>query len=105
MCGSWHGIPPGTGTTPRTQLLSGGTVMAARDDGSAAGLARDGVDWQAVERSPEFRELVAKRRTFVAPATVFFLACYAGFILLAGYAPEFMGRSLYEGFTVGYGLA
>ena len=79
--------------------------MAVRDDGPAAGIARDGVNWEAIERSPEFRELVAKRRRFVAPATVFFLSCYAGFILLAGYAPEFMGKSLYEGFTVGYGLA
>jgi uncharacterized membrane protein (DUF485 family) len=79
--------------------------MAVRADGPATGAARDGIDWEAVERSPEFGELVARRRRFVAPATVFFLACYAGFILLAGYAPEFMGRSVYEGFTVGYALA
>ena len=63
------------------------------------------VDWNAVERSPEFRELVAARRRFVLPATVFFLAWYLGFILLAGYAPDFMARSVYEGLTVGYCLA
>ena len=28
-----------------------------------------------------------------------------GFILLAGYAPDFMGKSVYEGLTVGYCLA
>jgi uncharacterized membrane protein (DUF485 family) len=63
------------------------------------------VDWEAVERSPEFRELVARRRRFVLPATIFFLAWYLGFILLAGYAEDFMGSSIYEGFTVGYLLA
>jgi uncharacterized membrane protein (DUF485 family) len=63
------------------------------------------VDWNAVEQSPEFKELVAARRKFVLPATIFFLAWYIGFILLAGYAPDFMARSVYEGLTVGYCLA
>jgi uncharacterized membrane protein (DUF485 family) len=63
------------------------------------------VDWRAVERSPEFRELIAARRRFVLPATIFFLAWYLGFILLAGYAPDFMARSVYQGLTVGYCLA
>ena len=63
------------------------------------------VDWKAIERSPEFQELVARRRRFVLPATIFFLAWYFGFILLAGYAPDFMARSVYEGLTVGYCLA
>ena len=63
------------------------------------------IDWERAERSPEFQELVAARRRFVLPATVFFLAWYLGFILLAGYAPDFMGESVYEGLTVGYCLA
>lgn len=63
------------------------------------------IDLERVERSAEFRELVAARRRFVVPATVFFLAWYLGFILLAGYAPDFMGESVYEGLTVGYLLA
>jgi uncharacterized membrane protein (DUF485 family) len=63
------------------------------------------VDWDAIEQSPEFKELVAARRRFVLPATIFFLAWYIGFILLAGYAPDFMAESVYEGLTVGYCLA
>jgi uncharacterized membrane protein (DUF485 family) len=63
------------------------------------------VDWQGIERSEEFRELVKRRRSFVVPATIFFLAFYMGFILLAGYAPDFMRESVYEGLTVGYCLA
>jgi uncharacterized membrane protein (DUF485 family) len=64
------------------------------------------IDWQAVERSPEFRELVRRKKAFVIPATIFFMAWYFGFIILAGYAPDFMGREfLTDGLTVGYVLA
>jgi uncharacterized membrane protein (DUF485 family) len=63
------------------------------------------IDWIAAERSPEFRELINKRRRFVLPATIFFLAWYFGFIILAGYAEDFMGEYVYEGVTVGYLLA
>ena len=62
-------------------------------------------DWERIERSPEFQELVHKRRSFVVPATVFFLTYYMGFILLAGYAEDFMASSVYQGLTVGYCLA
>jgi hypothetical protein len=44
------------------------------------------IDWIAAERSPEFRELIRKRRLFVLPATIFFLSWYFGFIILAGWA-------------------
>jgi uncharacterized membrane protein (DUF485 family) len=64
------------------------------------------IDWAAAERSPEFQELVRKRKAFVVPATIFFLAWYFGFVILAGYAPDFMGREfLTDGLTVGYVLA
>lgn len=63
------------------------------------------IDWSAAERSPEFNELVAKRRSFVGPALAFVFLWYFGFIALAGYAPDFMGERLIEGFTVGYALA
>jgi uncharacterized membrane protein (DUF485 family) len=61
--------------------------------------------WESIEHSPEFQELVRKRRSFVVPATIFFLAYYMGFILLCGYAPDFMADSVYQGLTVGYCLA
>ena len=67
--------------------------------------AESAIDWEAIERSPEFRELVHRRRSFVIPCTVFFLSWYLGFILLAAYAEDFMGDSVYQGLTVGYCLA
>jgi uncharacterized membrane protein (DUF485 family) len=74
--------------------------------GTEAAEERPDIDWEAVERSPEFRELIRRKKAFVIPATAFFLAWYFGFIILAGYAPDFMGREfITDGLTVGYALA
>jgi uncharacterized membrane protein (DUF485 family) len=74
--------------------------------GTEAAEHRQEIDWEAAERSPEFREMVRRKKAFVIPATLFFLAWYFGFIILAGYAPDFMGREfLTDGLTVGYVLA
>jgi uncharacterized membrane protein (DUF485 family) len=67
---------------------------------------RPDIDWEAIERSPEFRELTSRKRSFVLPATVFFMIWYFGFVILCGYAPDFMGREfITDGLTVGYTLA
>ena len=63
------------------------------------------IDWERAANSPEFKDLERSRRSFVLPATIFFVCWYFGFIILAGYAPDFMGESIYEGFTVGYLIA
>jgi uncharacterized membrane protein (DUF485 family) len=48
----------------------------------------------------------SKARRYLVPATLFFLVWYIGFILLAGYAPGFLGEEfLADGLTVGYVLA
>jgi uncharacterized membrane protein (DUF485 family) len=50
------------------------------------------IDWEAIEASPEFQELVPTRRSFVVPGTIFFLSWYMGFIVLAAYAEDFMSE-------------
>jgi uncharacterized membrane protein (DUF485 family) len=86
-------------------------VDAGRGDSSGDGEAVDSshhsdVDWVAAERSPEFQELIKRKKAFVLPATIFFLSWYFGFIILAGYAPDFMGEEvLIDGVTIGYVLA
>jgi uncharacterized membrane protein (DUF485 family) len=77
------------------------------EGGSASGTTSEDlrVDWAAIEREPEFRELVRARRSFVIPGTIFFLSWYMGFIVLTAVASDFMGRRVYEGLTVGYCLA
>jgi uncharacterized membrane protein (DUF485 family) len=99
-----------TETHGASEPRGAGTVQkepeAPADAGSGGSVDRSEIDWHAVERSPEFRELTSRKKAFVLPATVFFLAWYFGFIVLAGYAPDFMGREfLTDGLTVGYVLA
>jgi uncharacterized membrane protein (DUF485 family) len=77
--------------------------LPAGDQRSVA--PRPEIDWPAIERTPEFQELVRRRRAFVLPATAFFLTWYMSFIVLAAVAPDFMGERIYEGLTVGYVLA
>jgi uncharacterized membrane protein (DUF485 family) len=80
---------------------------ASTADGGAmsGGRAEQQIDWEAIEREPEFQELVRARRSFVIPGTIFFLSWYMGFIVLTAVAPDFMGKRVYEGLTVGYVLA
>jgi uncharacterized membrane protein (DUF485 family) len=88
-----------------TQTHGAGAARAA-ESGAAGSAEHPEIDWIAAERSPEFRELVRRRGRFVVPATIFFLTWYLGFIILAGYAPDFMGGEfLVDGLTVGYVLA
>jgi uncharacterized membrane protein (DUF485 family) len=85
---------------------AGGSATQAGDGGATGGSSHHPeINWDAAAKSPEFKELIRKRRNFVLPATAFFLVWYFGFIVLAGYAPDFMGERLIEGFTVGYALA
>jgi uncharacterized membrane protein (DUF485 family) len=83
--------------------------MAERAPTGEGGAGQSGdrldVDWIEIEKSPEFQELVRRRRSFVLPGTVFFLSYFMAFMLLTAYAPDFMGERVYEGLTVGYVLA
>jgi len=83
------------------------TAPRANDAGVAmAGTRGDPqIDWAAIEREPEFQELVHARRSFVIPGTIFFLSWYMGFVILTAVAPDFMGERVYQGLTVGYVLA
>jgi uncharacterized membrane protein (DUF485 family) len=51
-------------------------------------------DWQAIEASSEFQELVKARRSFLVPATIVFLIGAIGFLLLAAFAQGFLGKDI-----------
>jgi uncharacterized membrane protein (DUF485 family) len=51
-------------------------------------------DWQAIEASPEFQELVTARRSFLLPATIVFLVGAIGYLLLVSFAQDFMGKQI-----------
>ena len=64
-------------------------------------MERTNVDWQAVERSPEFRELVKRRKAFLVPATVAWVVVFGAYLLLAALAPDLMGKRVL-GMTFGF---
>jgi uncharacterized membrane protein (DUF485 family) len=63
------------------------------------------VDWQSIERSPEFRELVQRRRRFLVPVTAVWLSIFMAYLLLASLAPDIMGNEVVFGFTLGFVLS
>lgn len=61
--------------------------------------------WEALAEEPEFRALVAARRRFVAPATMFFIAFYLALPLSVGFAPAVMSRAVLGPLTLAYCFA
>jgi uncharacterized membrane protein (DUF485 family) len=47
-------------------------------------------DWDSVANDPDFKKLMAAKRRFIIPATIFFIAYYFALPILVGYAPELM---------------
>lgn len=60
-----------------------------------------GIDYVAVERSPEYVELKKRHRSFVWPLTVAFLVWYFAYVLLSSFAGEFMSTPVWGLINVG----
>lgn len=50
----------------------------------------DAADWDGVAAQEEFKGLLASKRRFIVPATVFFVVYYFALPVLVGYAPQLM---------------
>jgi uncharacterized membrane protein (DUF485 family) len=59
-------------------------------------------DWSRVARMPEFQEMLAAKRRFVIPATLFFIAYYFALPVLVGYAPQFMSQKVWGPVNLAY---
>ena len=59
------------------------------------------VDYIQVEQSTRFRGLKRRHRSFVFPMAVLFLVWYFVYVLLAGWAPDFMAQRVWGDITVG----
>ena len=59
---------------------------AAEEDG--------GRPWEAIAADPEFRELLAAKARFVAPATAFFIVFYFALPVSVGWLPEAMSQKV-----------
>jgi uncharacterized membrane protein (DUF485 family) len=62
----------------------------------------DDAAWRGIEADPRFRELVAAKRRFIVPATLFFIAYYFALPILVGYAPGLMERRMFGDVNVAY---
>jgi uncharacterized membrane protein (DUF485 family) len=73
------------------------------DEVEAAGpISEDVAYWEGLERTDEFRQLVAARMRFVLPATAFFLVYYFLLPLLNGLAPGFMRTDVIGHINIAY---
>jgi uncharacterized membrane protein (DUF485 family) len=57
--------------------------------------------YKEIQESPEFAELRRKLRRFVFPMSVAFLVWYLLYVLLASFAPAFMGIPVFGNVNVG----
>jgi uncharacterized membrane protein (DUF485 family) len=62
----------------------------------------DVVDWKRVAESAEFRELVAAKRRFIIPATIFFIVYYFALLVLIWLAPALMSRRVFGVVNIAY---
>jgi uncharacterized membrane protein (DUF485 family) len=63
-------------------------------DGTVGDGRTDRVDWTRIERSPEFRELTARRHRFIAILAAFTFVCFGVYLGLATFATDFMGTTV-----------
>lgn len=59
-------------------------------------------EWQRLEASDEFQHLLAEKRRFIVPATVFFIVYYFALPVLVGYFPAFMERRVIGKINLAY---
>ena len=84
-----HGSTPAAGEREPREHEPTGTTAGGR------------TPYQIAQDSPEFGALRSRFRRFVFPATAFFLIWYFTYVLLAAYAPAFMGTKVAGNITVG----
>lgn len=61
----------------------------------------EGIDYVEFQRRDSFQALRSKQRRFVFPLTIFFLAWYLAYVLVAGFAPDFLATKLFGNVNLG----
>ena len=79
---------PTVGAATDVAPLGHGGVKPARERTADEDI--DLVDWERVAATEDFKALLAAKRSFIVPATVFFVVYYFALPLLVGYAPSVM---------------
>ncbi len=83
--------------------MSHGTASDAdRSSPGATDAPTDQIDWTRIERSPEFRELTARRHRFIAIAAIITFGCFATYLGLATFAVDLMGTTVLGGVPIAW---
>ena len=67
-----------------------------------AGEEVDVADWDRLAALADFKALLAAKRRFIVPATVFFIVYYFALPVLVGYAPRLMAAKVFGVINVAY---
>jgi uncharacterized membrane protein (DUF485 family) len=70
-------------------------------DEAPTSVAERGVDFVGIQQSDRFQNLKKRHRSFVFPVLALALLWYFAYVLLAGYAPEFMSTPVFGSVNVG----
>ncbi len=62
----------------------------------------DAAEWDRLAALADFRALIAAKRRFIVPATVFFIVYYFALPVLVGYAPRLMAAKVFGVINVAY---
>ncbi len=62
-------------------------------------------DWDRVAANQHFKDLLAAKKRFIIPATIFFIVYYFALPVLVGYAPELMRTPVVGPVNLAYLLA
>ncbi len=58
--------------------------------------------WERIAQLEEFKQLLAQKRKFVVPATIFFIVYYFALPISVGYFPGFMDRRVLGSVNIAY---
>ncbi|HEV8191630.1 MAG TPA: DUF485 domain-containing protein [Ktedonobacterales bacterium] len=59
-------------------------------------------DWQVIEGDSEYQALVREKRSFIVPATIFFIVYYFAFLVIVGYVPNLANANVIGNINVAY---
>ncbi len=62
----------------------------------------DAADWERIAETADFKNLLASKRKFIIPATIFFVVYYFALPVLVGYAPGLMARKVWGVVNLAY---
>jgi len=81
-----------------------GAMRAPTKEGEALSPAEASriAEWQAIEQDAAFQALVAAKRRFIIPATIFFIVYYFALPVLVGYFPALMDTDVVGHINLAY---